>query len=190
MNKILPVLLFLLFAEAGFAQKDTVVTNLPMVDGKLVYSGSVNITARDSIALDSTANNWLKSYFKYHRPCPSPPVEATTGSISSQAVLEYKVKPGLINIPYYGIINILITCKNNSYSYKIYDIHFRPKSGTLNAIGYERNPEYLIALYKQKHIGLIKSMSIDKHEIRNYLSNMNSAVLECIASLKKAMTNK
>jgi hypothetical protein len=60
MNKILLVLLFLLFAETCFAQKDTVVTNLPMVDGKLVYSGSVNAPGRDSIALDSTVNNWLK----------------------------------------------------------------------------------------------------------------------------------
>jgi hypothetical protein len=41
MNKILLVLLFL-FAEAGFAQKDNVVTNLPMVDGKLVKKALTN----------------------------------------------------------------------------------------------------------------------------------------------------
>jgi hypothetical protein len=188
MNRILLVFSLLLCARLCSAQKDTVVTNLPMVDGKLVYAGNVNVTGQDSVVLNTTANNWLKKYFKYYRPCATPR-PAPANSMLSQGVLEYDVKPGLINIPYQCLINIEVTSTNQGFSYKIYDIHFGPKSRALNAIGYERDPEYLIGLYKQKHIGFIKSMTIDRHEIRDYLSKMNSAIIACISSLKTAMTN-
>jgi hypothetical protein len=191
MNKLLLIVLFLFVTKAGFAQKDkdTVVYNLPVVDGKLVYTGSVNLNGHDRAKLDSNAKNWLNSYFKYHQRDTLSKDKDTTNSVLNWGILEYHVTPGLISIPFYAIITVKINCNNDSYSYKIFDIHFRPQNGTLNAIGYQRDPDYLIGLYKQKHIGFITSMSIDRKMIREYLSKTNSAILNCIASLNKAMAN-
>lgn len=189
MNRLLLIALFLGIRVTGIAQtgKDTVVYNLPMTNGKLVYAGDVNMNGRSRSAFDSAANNWLNNYFISHQQCT--PTDSARSSVLSQGLMEISMKPGLISIPFYCKLTIQVICKDHSYSYRIYDIRFRPKSSGLSALGYERNPEELIDLYKQKHIGLIRSMSIDRKMIRNYLSNMNTAILACIDSLNKAMAN-
>jgi hypothetical protein len=192
MDRSLLIILCLLIANAVFAQKgkDTVVYNLPVVNDKLVYEDSVNVKGRSKASLDSTVKKWFISYFKYYRTDTSSIQDKTIiSAIWHQGVLEYHVKPGLINIPYYAVITIHIICTNDYFRYKIYNIYFVPKSGFLRELGFQNDPEYLIRLYKQKHIGFAKSMTIDRGMIRNYLSNMNLAVRKCIASLNKAMVN-
>jgi hypothetical protein len=192
MKRLLLIVLFLFIAKTGLAQKDkdTVVYNLPVVDGKLVYTGTVNVTGHNSAKLDSSAKKWVTSHFKYHEPDTlSKDKDTTAISVLSWAAIEYHIKPGLISIPFYLIITIKVNCQNNSYSYKIFNIYFRPQSRALSTIGYQRDPSYLIMLYKQKHIGFIHSMSIDRSMIREYLSGTNSAIRDCIASLNKAMAN-
>jgi len=186
MNRILLIALLLLFAKIAAAQnpKDTMVTNVPTVSGRILYTDSMTVKGKSKHVLDSLANNWYVSYF-FHRL----PEKDTLNSICGRGLLEYKVKPGMINIDYEAAITIQITCKDGWYKYQMYDIKFRPRSSVLNDIGYQNNPEYLIKIYKQKHLTFAQAYVVSRSQIRDYISKMNKAVKECIASLNKTMAN-
>ena len=190
MNKCPFILLLLLIANAAFAQKDkdSVINNLPMVNGRLIYADRIAVKGHSKAKLDSIAKKWITVYFKYYRPDTLAKDKNANASVLSQGILEYHVTPGLISIPFYAIVTIEITCRDNTYNYKMYDIYFRTKSKLIGSM-YQRDPEYLIGLYKQKHISFPTSMSIDRGMIRKYLTAMNSAVRDCILSLNKAMAN-
>ncbi|MGZ3777475.1 MAG: hypothetical protein ACXVI9_07770 [Mucilaginibacter sp.] len=184
-----PVLIFfLLFAfNAAFAQKDSIVYKIPTVGEKVVYSGSVAVNGKNHMMLDTAAKAWFNSNFKYKRP-DTLSGSLDTSSVFSQGLLEYKVRPGMVNIPFYCQITIRITCKDNQYSYNISDIYFRPKSEFLNGVGYQNSPDYLVKVGRKKHLGLGTSWNVTRGQIREYLTKMNTAILACIASLNKAMT--
>jgi hypothetical protein len=190
MNKLLPVILLLLMAVPGFAQQgnDSLIYNLPTINNKLVYTDSIIVQGRDSIMLDSMAKKWFNSYYADHQP-DTIQGKNIKSSVVAQGILLYNVTPGLISIPFYAVVSVQINCRNNGYTYKMFNIHFRPKNGVVNAIGYQNDPDYLIKLYKQKHIGLITSMNINRGMIRKYLAAMNNTVQTSIAALNKAMTN-
>jgi hypothetical protein len=190
MNKLLLVILLLLIAAPGFAQQenDSLIYKLPTINNKLVYADNIIIQGRDSIRLDSTAKKWFNSYYADHQP-DTTQGKNIKGSVVAQGILLYNVKPGLISIPFYAVVSVQINCRKNGYTYKMFNIHFRPKNGTVNAVGYQNDPDYLIKLYKQKHIGLITSMSVNRNMIRKYLTAMNTAIQASIAALNKAMTN-
>ena len=186
MNRLLIILLLLLFAKISFAQnpKDTMVTNVPTVNGRILYTDSLMVKGRSKHVLDSIAQNWYISYF-FHRL----PEKDTLNSIYGRGLLEYKVKPGMINIDYEAALTVQITCKDGWYKYQMYDIKFRPKSGVLNDVGYQNDPEYLIKIYKQKHLTFAQGWNVTRGQIRDYVSKMNRAVKACIASLNKTMAN-
>jgi hypothetical protein len=179
---------FLLAFNAAFAQKDSIAYKIPTEGDKVVYSGTVAVNNKSAAQLDAISKSWMDSYFKYHLPAAAP-IGADTTKLYNKATIEYKVRPGMVNIPYYCQFIISITCKDNQYSYRISDIYFRPKSNTLNGIGYKNSPDYLVKIGKRKHLGLAISWDITRGQIREYLSKMNTAMLECIASLNKAMNN-
>jgi hypothetical protein len=179
---------FLLASNVIFAQKDSIVYKIPMDGDKVVYSGIVGVDNKNHVMLDTAAKAWLKGYFKYLRPA-APPDAQDTSSVFSQGLLEYKVRPGMINIPFYCQITIRVTCKENQYSYRISDIYFRPQNGFLNAVGYQNSPDYLVRVGKKKHLGLATAWNVSRGQIREYLTRMNTAIRECIASLNKAMAN-
>jgi len=185
-----PALLFffLLAFNAAFAQKDSIVYKIPTEGDKVVYSGTVTVDNKSAAQLDAASKTWLDSYFKYHLPAAAP-AGADTTKLYNKATIEYKVKPGMVNIPFYCQFIISVSCKDNQYSYRISDIYFRPKSNTLNSIGYENSPDYLVKIGKKKHLGLATSWNVTRGQIREYLTKMNTAILECIASLNKAMAN-
>jgi hypothetical protein len=186
--KLILLVAFLLVSNAIFAQKDSIVYKIPMAGDKVVYSGTVAANGKSHVMLDSVAKTWFSNYLSYHHPV-TPADGQDTSSVFGQGLLEYKVRPGMINIPFYCQITIRITCKDNRYSYSISDIYFRPKSSTLNAMGYQNSPEYLIRAGKKKHLGLSTAMNVTRGQIREYLTRMDTAILECIASLHKAMSN-
>jgi hypothetical protein len=187
MNRLFIILSLLLLAKASFAQnpKDTMVTNVPTLNnGRILYTDSLIVKGRSKHILDSIAQNWYISYF-FHRL----PEKDTLNSIYGRGLLEYKVKPGMINIDYEAAITVQITCKDGWYKYQMYNIKFRPKSGVLNDVGYQNDPEYLIKIYKQKHLSFAEAWNVSRGQIRDYISKMNKAVQECIASLNKTMAN-
>ena len=186
MNRILFIALLLLFAKISFAQspKDTMVTNVPTINGRILYTDSLVIKGRSKHVLDSIAQNWYISYF-FHRV----PEKDTLNSIYGRGMLEYKVKPGMVNVDYEAAITVQITCKDGWYKYQFYDIKFKPKSDWVGALGYQRDPEYLIKIYKQKHLTFGQEWNVTRGQIRDYISKMNRAVHECIASLNKTMAN-
>lgn len=188
MKRYLFAFLFSVLATSAFAQKakDTLIYNLPVDSGRLIYKDTITLNGHSKALLDTAALHWFKGYFKYYKPDTLALQQDSTSTIAEQALIEFTVRPGLINIPYVAIITIHITCRENNYSYKIYNIRFGPKSRTLTYL-YQHDPEYMIALYKKKHLGFMTSMNLDRGMIRNYLSNMNTAIITCIASLKKAM---
>ncbi|RWY52363.1 hypothetical protein [Mucilaginibacter gilvus] len=191
MKRYLITAILALLLRCALAQgvKDSLVYHLPMVNDKLIYTDTVKVTGKKAL-LDSAANAWFKNYFKNYRPYPADREIDAGAAVFNQAMLEFKVSPGLIAIDYFAAVSIKITCGNNFYTYKIYEISFRPKNGVLNKIGYQKNPEYLIELYKKKYLGLITSMSLSRGMIREYLDKMNTAVIACIESLNRAMANK
>jgi len=186
--KLILLAAFLLASNVIFAQKDSIVYKIPTVGEKVVYSGTVAVNGKTHIMLDTTAKAWFNSNFKYKRPDTSPG-SLDTSSVFSQGLLEYKVRPGMVNIPFLCQITIRITCKNNQYNYNISDIYFRPKSEFLNGVGYQNSPDYLVKVGKKKHLGLGTSWNVTRGQIREYLTKMNTAILACIASLNKAMSN-
>jgi len=192
MNRSILIILFLLIANADFAQKgkDTVVYNLPVVNGRVVYTDSINIKGKSKAVLDSAVQRWFTGYFKSYRPDTLAKDRDANSNILSQVLLEFRNSPNSYRIVYYNfylIMTIKVNCKDGYYTYTIFDIFFRPKSGFVNAvIVHPTNMEYLIELYKKKHRGLY---SLDKSTIRSYLFNVNSVIQTCIASLNKAMIN-
>ncbi len=95
------LLLFFVFAfNAAFAQKDSIVYKIPTEGDKVVYSGTVSVNNRAAAQLDAASKSWLDSYFKYHLPAAAPDGADTT-KLYNKATIEYKVKPGMVNIPFY-----------------------------------------------------------------------------------------
>ena len=194
MNRLFLLVLFFLIAKAGFAQqKDTLISNLPMVNGRLVYADSIKIESHNRSTLDSAAKSWFAGYFKYHQPDTLSKDKDINSTILSQGLLEFRIATSslaLIKYNFYLIITIKVDCKDNYYTYKIFDIYFRPKSDFFYKVGYyQSSPDYLIGLYSKKHLGLVAGMNLGRKKIREYLKCTNDAVLACIASLNKAMAN-
>lgn len=179
---------FLLLSNVIFAQKDSIAFKIPVEGGRVVYSGTVAVNNKTRAMLDTASKAWLNSYFKYRHPV-TPSDGQDTSSVLSQGLLEYKMRPGMVNIPFYCQVTIRVTCHDNSYTYRISDIYFRPKNEILNAVGYQNSPEYLVKAGKKKHLGLATSWNVTRGQIREYLTHMNTAILACIASLNKAMAN-
>jgi hypothetical protein len=186
MNRLLIIILLLLCSRISFAQnpRDTMVTNVPTINNRILYTDSLVVQGRNKQMLDSIARNWYTNYFTVRLP-----EKDTLKSICGRGALYYKVKPGMINIDYEAIITVQITCEDNKYKYQVYDINFRPRSNTLSAIGYQRDPEFLIKAYKQKHLSFATAWNVSRGQIRDYISKMNKAIQECISSLNKAMAN-
>lgn len=191
MKRNLLAILFITLSTLAFAQraeKDSVIRHIPMVNGKIVYADSMIVKGHTAAQLDSAAKKWFRSYFLYTDNKAGAP-DSTASIVYSRGVFEFKCMPGYVNIPFYGILTIQITCHNNSYTYHIFNIYFRPHNGFLNAVGFERDPNYLIGLYYKKHLSFGEAWRVDKHEIRGYLVGVDHAVRTCIASLNKAMAN-
>jgi len=196
MPRLLTIILMLLSINTAFAQKpkDTLIYNLPVVNDKLTYQGNCTVNGKSRLVLENSTKNWFSSYFKGNdlgEPfTPFITISHDTSSfLLTRGVLEYKVKPGMVNINFVALIRIKVVCTDNHYSYKIDSILFRPKNNTLSQIGYENDPNYLISIYKRKHLGLSTAWEVSRGQIREYLAKMNSAVRDCIASLNKAMAN-
>lgn len=191
MKRNLLTILFIIIsiiASAQRAEKDSIIKRIPLVDGKIVYSDSITANGHTAVQLDSAAKKWFRNYFIYTDNKAGAP-NSTTSTVYNRGVFEFKCMPGYMNIPFYGILTMQITCHNNSYSYRIFNIYFRPHNGFLNAVGFERDPNYLISLYNKKHLSFGEAWRVDKHEIRGYLVGVDGAIRTCIASLNKAMAN-
>ena len=188
-------LVFLFAPKVDYAQtaKDTLIYNLPVINNKLIYEGNGKVAGRNKADLDSLLKTWIQSYFNLRNLAADQatiiPLDSdTTGVVLSQGMLEYKVRPGMVNIDFVAIIRIKVLVTDGWYSYKIDRIFFRPKNSTLNAMGYQNDPEYLINEYKKKHIGFWTAWNVTRGQMREYLSTMNTAVRNCISSLNNAMT--
>lgn len=181
--------LLLFSVQMSFAQddKDTIINRLPIINGKLIYKDSVAVFNTGRSILSTKAKRWFNDYYKHHETKPG---LISIDTLLGHGTIECKFKPGMINIPFYQIATILIVCKDNYYKYSIYNIYFWPQSKTLNTIAYENNPEELIKLYKQKHIGFFRSITIDRNMIRKYISAMNINIQASIMSLNKAMISR
>jgi hypothetical protein len=195
MNRWSLILLLLLIANTIFAQKDkdSVVNNLPVVNGKLIYTDSITVKGHSRATLDNAAKKWLAAFFEYQRPDTLSKDKDTNSSVLSQGILKFRMTTtslALVKYDFYLVITIKVDCKDNYYTYKIFDIFFVPKSRFFRAvIYYQDSPEYLIGLYHKKHLGLEPALDMGRKKIREYLTRVNDAITACISSLNKAMAN-
>jgi hypothetical protein len=193
MNRVLMIIFLALIVNVSRAQKgkDTIVYNLPIVDGKLVYSDSVAVKGRSRIVLDSIAKKWFAGNVTPYKDCCNPLATESGSSVFSQGLLQFRAPPNSWRVVYYDyimLVTVKVDCGEGYYKYKIYDMHFRPKSNFFNTVvEHPTNPEYLIDRYKKKKYGLLSSMPAEI--IRIYLACVNTSVRNCIASLNKAMAN-
>ncbi|HWD90227.1 MAG TPA: hypothetical protein VG367_18995 [Mucilaginibacter sp.] len=185
--KLIFLAAFLLLSNAIFAQKDSIAFKIPTESDKVVYSGTVAVNNKTRAMLDTTSKAWFNSYFKYRLPV-TPAGGQDTSSVFSKGMLEYKVRPGMVNIPFFCQLTIRIICKDNSYTYRISDIYFRPQNEFLNASGFENSPDYLVKVGRKKHLGLGTAWNVTRGQIREYLTKMDANIRACIASLNQAMT--
>ena len=187
-TKLIFLATFLLLSNVVFAQKDSIAFKIPTEGDKVVYGGTVTVNNKSHVMLVFVVFVWFLGFFFYLRPA-TPAGTQDTSAVFSQGILEYKVRPGMINIPFFCQITIRIACKDNSYTYRISDIYFRPKSEFLNGIGYQNSPDYLVMVGKRKHLGFGTAWNVSRGQIREYLTKMDANVRNCIASLNKAMAN-
>jgi len=184
-KKILILSFFLLAAEFGFAQTDTL--NMPMHDGKLEYTGTIPISNKTNFQLDTTAKGWFNRYVPYRKYIDS----NTNSSVLAQGALEFRMTTTSLAMVKYTFLlcfDIQIDCKNNSYSYKISNIFFTPRNEFFRKVViHETSPEYLIDLYHKKHMGFANSINLGRKKVREYLTRTNDTILDCIASLNQAM---
>jgi hypothetical protein len=193
MNKIPLLALFLFITTAAAAQTDTLLSKMPMVNGRLVYADSIQIKGKDKSILDTTVNKWFTNYFKMHRPDTLSKDKDVNSIILEQCALEFRMTTSsmaLVKYDFYLIMTLKVDCYKGSYTYKIFDIFFVPKSRAFRSVGYyQTSPEYLIGLLNKKHMGLAPSINMGRKKIREYLTNTNDAILACITSFNKAMVN-
>lgn len=193
MNKSLFTLLLIGITSTAFAQrelKDSVIQRMKTdTSGMIFYMDSIQVKGHNKAQLDSAAKKWFHGYFLYADTNVNRTNKPQGGAIFNRGVFEFKCMPGYVYVPFYGIMTIQVICKDNFYSYRITDLYFRPHNGFLNAIGYQRNPNYLLKLYYKKHLSFGELMNVDKRMIRAYLFSIDEAVHKCISSLNTAMIN-
>ncbi|MDB5089532.1 MAG: hypothetical protein JWR09_3526 [Mucilaginibacter sp.] len=193
MNRAIILILFLIITKTGLAQngKDTIVFKLPVVNGKLTYTDSIGVQGHNKAVLDSAAKKWINSYFKYHWADTVSKHKDARSSVLSWGILEFRAPPNSMRVVYYSYylwVTIKINCEDGYYTYKISDACFRPQSNFFNKIVvHPTNADWLIDIYKKKDYGLMHHF--DGSTIRYYLSGVNTAIVNCIASLNKAMAN-
>jgi hypothetical protein len=195
--KIAVIIVSCLFiAKVAFAQKtaDAIINDMPMVGGRLVYGGAVEVKNHKRKLLDSVGKQWLFNYFKDNKLSDAngkftPALDDTSRLTLRGGLINFRIAPGMIKIDFYAFVNLKFKCVNEKYFYQIDSIYFRPKKAALNTLGFQNNPEYLLKLYKQKHFGLWDYMQIPKSSISRYLLGLDMAIQECIASLNNAMSN-
>jgi hypothetical protein len=178
-----------LTVHIAYAQKDEAIKQMPVINGHLIYTDSISIQGHNAAQLDTLAKKWFYSYFKYTDTNVVRTAKDKKSIIFNRGVFEFKCTPMLITMQYYGIVTVQVQCKNNYYTYKIYQIWFRPENGVLNSLAYKSSADYLLKLYNKKHLSFSDLMSIDKAEVRNYLFGIDESIRLCISSLNKAMAN-
>jgi hypothetical protein len=195
MNRWVIVLLFLLSAKVSLAQKDkdSIVYKMPVVNDELIYEDSVEVKGNSKARLDSLAKKWLGTYFKYYQRDTLSKDKDAKSSILSQTAVEFRIATsslGMVKYKFYFVTTIKDNCRDNNYTYKFFDMYYTPKSDFFRSMGYyQSSPDYLIGLYRKKHLGLGPSINLGRKKIMEYFTYTNNAVLECIASLNKAMAN-
>ena len=192
MYKRLLSALFILLSAPAFAQrenKDSVIKHIPLIKDKIVYTDSISVNGHSGKQLDSAAKKWFLGNFSRKDSITNATPQVGYNAVSNTGIFEFKCMPGYVNVLFYGIMTIQITCYDNSYTYRISDLYFRPHNNFLNGAGYQRDPNYLIGLYYKKHLSFGEAWNVDRHEIKGYLVGLDAAVRSCIASLNKAMAN-
>lgn len=194
MNKLLLVALLLLITKTGFSQtgKDTLVYNLPLVNGKLTYTDSVRVKGHNKAELDTAAKKWFADYFKYAIPDTLAEDKDPNSIILNKTGIDFKIANNGYTVKYSFLLieNIKINCVDGGYTYKITNIYYMPKSSFVRHFTvYQTSPEFLIGLYKDKHRSFMSSLDFGKKQIIGYLSITDNKIKACIASLNKAMTN-
>jgi len=195
MNRWLIVLSFLLAANVALAQneKDSLVYKMPVINGKLIYKDSVELKGGKKVVMDSIAKKWFLGYFKYYKTDTSSKDKGLPGTILNRAAVVFRMTTtsvALVKYDFYLIFTLNVNCSDGYYTYKIFDIFFTPKSGLFRAVGYyQQSPEYLLGLYKQKHLGFGPAINFGRKKICEYLTNTDNGIRACIASLNKAMAN-
>lgn len=193
MNSWVIMLLFLLIANVGLSQegKDSVIYGMPVVNGKLFYGDSIELKGRNRVSLDSTAKKWFVNYFKYYQKDTLLRDKDLSSIVLDRAAVEFRMTTSslaLVKYDFYLIFTMKISCTDGYYTYKIFDVFFIPKNRLFRAVGYyQSSPDYLLGLYKQKHLGLGPAINMGRKKIREYLTNTDNAIRGAIASLNKAM---
>jgi hypothetical protein len=179
------------------ARKDTVdnqdafIYQMPMVSGHLIYADTVILNNHNKTQLDSAAKKWFSGYFKYYRPDTLSKDSDRNSAILNQAAVTFKMTTtslSLVKYNFYLIFSIKINCTDNKYTYKIFDIYFVPKSDLFRNISYyQHSPDYLIGIYKQKHLSMVNSINMGRKKVREYLKNTDDGIRASITSLNLAM---
>jgi hypothetical protein len=82
----------LLLTAKLFAQshRDSLVNNMPMVNGRLVYADTVKVPGHSQKQLDTTAKKWFAGYFKFQRPDTARRKDSTTTNGKDSAATKLK----------------------------------------------------------------------------------------------------
>jgi len=187
MAKRVIVIFWVLLGNVAFAQRDTTLYYIPIINNKIVYQDSITVAHHNRTQLDAAAKKWFYSYFKQYKPNLSQRVVDPKSSVSELGIMEFNMVPENEKKTFYLITNVDIVCKDNTYSYKISYIYIKPKESGSDC--FSGSSETLVEMYHQKHYHFLEVTDERRKMIANYLANIDANVRICIASLKKAMRN-
>jgi len=178
---LLPLLAFLsLTVKAQI--KDTVGLNLPIVDGKILYEGIVDIPDKTKNDLYQNAQQWFVDYFKSSKDVIQNQ-DKDNGIVVGKGMLDFNARVGLgMSMVQHDKLTIKIVCKDNKYKYSVYDMILYPPEGN------EKYSTPFDNLYG-KLIGTVK-IGGSKSAVKDILKKNDIEVRKMIESIKLAMVKK
>jgi hypothetical protein len=190
MNRMAFVIAFVLLGNIAFAQKDTTLYYIPLINNKIVYKDSIDVPGRKKAELDAAAKKWFFSYFKMYKTNLTEKSKDPENSISDLGIMEFSMTPRKTPHQFYLVTNIDINCHDNNYSYKISYIYIRPKGGIIKSAGcFAGSSETLVNIYNKKRTRFFNISQSHRKMIASYLANIDANVRNCISSLNKAIMN-
>jgi|GEM_PF-925764 len=179
---ILMTLLAMLCLSATAQIKDTVGLNLPIVDGKIVYEGIVDIPGTTKNDLYQNAQQWFVDFFKSSKDVIQNQ-DKDNGLVVGKGMLDFNARVGLgMSMVQHNKLTVKIICKDNKYKYSVYDMILYPPEGN------EKYSTPFDNLYG-KLIGTVK-IGGTKSAIKDILKKNDIEVKKMIESIKMAMSKK
>jgi len=123
MKKLIFTIAFFTVCVTANAQinQDTVGLNLPIMDGRVIYTGVIDVAGKTKDDLFRNAQQWLIEAF-YNQKDVIQNKDKEDGLVIGQGILNFSSSAGLSAVNWANHVTIKIECKDSKYRYSFYNI--------------------------------------------------------------------